>query len=246
MDCFRKEKSGRYWEIDSLRGVAIVLMIVFHFVFDLAFFGIHNLGVGDLFWWWFPRLIASIFIFLVGISLTLSWSRRRNEMGCVGHYIKRGVKIFCYGLLITLATQLFLDGGTIWFGILHFIGITIVLAIPFLGRLKMAVVGAIVVLATGLWLQGMEFSTPWLMWLGLAPTGLYTFDYFPILPWFGITLLGVVFGNLAYPGGKRMFGIRESSGFPVVRFFNCLGRNSLLIYLAHQPVLIGVVLMLFS
>jgi len=75
----------RFYEIDLLRGAAIVMMIAFHFFYDLKFFGIHNLGENSAFWWLFPRTIASTFIFLVGISLTLSysrvkkWSEKRGE-----------------------------------------------------------------------------------------------------------------------------------------------------------------------
>ena len=65
----------RFWEIDSLRGLAIVMMVIFHLIFDLYFFGIYSFNVHSGFLWWFARITAFIFIFLVGVSLSLSYSR---------------------------------------------------------------------------------------------------------------------------------------------------------------------------
>ena len=55
----------RFWEVDSLRGLAIVMMVTFHFIFDLYYFGIYSLNVNSGFLWWFARITAAIFIFLV-------------------------------------------------------------------------------------------------------------------------------------------------------------------------------------
>ena len=111
----------RYWEIDFLRGVAIIMMIVFHAIFDFTFFSSYEIDLQSGFWWLFARITASIFIFLVGISLTLSYSRKKE----FSKYLYRGTKIFSWGLVITLVTWIFLSQGFIAFGILHFIGLSI-------------------------------------------------------------------------------------------------------------------------
>jgi len=232
----------RFYEIDLLRGAAIVMMIAFHFFYDLKFFGIYNLGDNPLFWWLFPRTIASTFIFLVGISLTLSYSRVKkwSEKRKIKKYFFRGMKIFSWGLIITLITWLFLREGFVIFGILHFIGLSIILAYPFLRRRYANLLLGTALIIAGVFLSNFYVDFPWLMWLGLKPAMFYTVDYFPLIPWFGVVLLGIFFGNIIYPNGKRIFRIKEIKN-PAVNFMCALGRNSLLIYLIHQPLLVLII-----
>ena len=89
-----------------------------------------------------------------------------------------------------------------------------------------------------------SFPFPWLLWLGLKPFGFQSFDYFPMLPWFGVILLGVFAGNLLYPNGKRAFRFPNFPPNPLVRLLTFLGRHSLVIYFLHVPVLVAAVLLL--
>jgi len=73
-----KNLEKRFWEIDFLRGLAIIMMILFHLLYDLNYFGEYNLNLHSGFWWYFARMTATIFILLVGISLTLSFSRAKK------------------------------------------------------------------------------------------------------------------------------------------------------------------------
>ena len=120
---------NRYSEVDILRGIAVLMMVIFHFVFDLNYFNVYKFNIYNGFWLYFARLIAIIFIFLVGVSLTLVYYRK--NYGFLD-YFKKGSVVFGFGLLITLVTYLFLREGTIIFGILHFIGISIILGSLFL------------------------------------------------------------------------------------------------------------------
>ncbi|HDM25468.1 MAG TPA: DUF1624 domain-containing protein, partial [Thermoplasmatales archaeon] len=118
----------RFWEIDFLRAIAIFMMITFHIVFDIDYFKNYNLVSPYNFWWYFARATATLFLTLVGISLTLSYSRiihlskNRDFRKIYIKYIIRGMKIFSWGFLITFITFIFLRKGTILFGILHLIG----------------------------------------------------------------------------------------------------------------------------
>jgi len=159
-------------------------------------------------------------------------------------YLKRGIKIFCWGLAITLVTWIFFRQEFIIFGVLHFIGLSIILAYPLLKyKWQNLALGAFFI-AAGFYLKTLAFNFSWLMWLGFIPKYLYTLDYFPLLPWFGVVLTGLFFGNLFYKNNKRIFRIADWSKNYAARFFSFLGRHSLFIYLVHQPALIGLIYLL--
>lgn len=238
----------RFWEIDLLRGLAILMMIAFHVLFDLDYFGAYNLNLRSGFWLYFARVTATIFLLLVGISLTLSFSRatktQRTGKPLYRKYLKRGVKIFSWGLVITVTTWIFLREGFVLFGILHLIGISIILAYPVLKLRYWNLLIGISFMALGLYLKNVSVGYPWLLWLGLTPNSFYTVDYFPLLPWFGVVLIGVFIGNSFYANYSRNFTLRDLSRFAVIRGFCSLGRHSLLIYLIHQPLLITALYLL--
>jgi len=227
---------GRYWEIDVLRGIAVITMILFHTAFDLRFFGIASLEVSTGFWRVLAYATAGTFIFLVGVSLTISHARAEKS----GHafyirYLRRGLVIFTYGLCITAITWILMRPGTVVFGILHFIGAAIIIA-PLFFRFRSAnlLIGAGAILA-GIALAGTE-GPLWLLWLGVHPAAFSSLDYVPLLPWFGLILFGIAAGKQFYPAGVRSFAIRAEPG--MLHPLTLLGRHSLLIYFLHQPIIL--------
>ena len=234
----RHANRQRFWELDFSRGIAVLMMVTFHFAFDLAFFSIYRVPLGSLPWLVFARATAALFIVLAGVSLTISSSRGRKHK----YYLKRGLSILSLGLLITIATYLAFPQWAIWFGILHFFGVSTPLGYLALRlRSRYLLVLAALLLLSGIYLQTQSFQFPWLLWLGFQPTEFYTFDYFPLLPWFSLLLFGIVAGRKAYPSGKRAHAIREFRN-PI----SFIGRRSLLIYFVHQPILIALILLLLK
>jgi uncharacterized membrane protein len=244
-----KQSFKRFWEIDSLRGIAIIMMILFHFLYDLNYLNIYKLNLYSGYFLFFVYSIGTSFILLVGISLTLSYSRTKKSIKnkeLALKYFKRGLKIFMLGLLITIITWIYLDEGFVVFGVLHCIGISIILAYPFLHlRYCNLLLGIILVISGGI-LKNYTFDFNWFVWLGFIPHGFYTVDYFPLLPWFGVVLIGIFIGNTLYKDHKRTFKMRNLSEFKITRFFCFLGQNSLLIYLINQPLLLSIVYVIDS
>ena len=166
-------------------------------------------------------------------SLSFSRSKKiqKTRKELYMKYLKRGLKIFSWGLIITLITWTFLKEGFVVFGTLHFIGISIILAYPFLKFRFLNLLIGIIVILLGIYLNNFTFNFPWLIWLGLSPEYFYTIDYFPIFPWFGVILIGLFFGNSFYPDYTRKLQLRDISSFSLLKSFCFLGRYSLLIYL---------------
>ncbi len=235
------------WEIDVLRGIAVVAMVLYHFSYDLAYFGIFGVGffrtglgleTG--------RAIGTSFIFLAGLSLALSYQRavahQPSGRKLFRKYLGRGVRIFSYGLLITFLTWIFVPREMILFGVLHLIGASIVLAYPFLGlRLPNVALGAGCI-AIGLYLRNFDAGHPWLAWLGIRPDS-FMLDYWPIFPWFGVVLLGIFAGNALY-GDRRKQTTHVPPPLPAIRPLAFLGRHSLPAYLLHQPILLATLMLL--
>lgn len=236
------EASGRLLWIDCARGVAILMMALYHLVYDLDVFGGYALDSTSGFWARFADATAGTFIFLVGVSLTLSLARAGGRSGLFGKYLWRGIRIFGYGLLITLFFGL-LGLGAVVFGILHLIGVSIILAYPFLrlGWANVALGLGIVAAGVSLQTSGASFggalpAQALLAPLGVVPENLTMPDYRPLLPWFGVCLLGVAAGNLLR-GRLPEVALPESAS-RAASPLAFLGRHSLFIYLVHQPIII--------
>jgi uncharacterized membrane protein len=230
----------RFWEVDFIRGIAIALMIVFNYAFALSFLGLASVGGGFLFWYVFPRLVAGTFISISGLSMTLCFNHSKNKRKIA----IRGLEIFGLGMAITLVTFLTFPEEFVIFGILHMIGLAMIIGIPFLRFKRLNLIMGFALIALGLLLEGFRFDFGWLLWLGLIPANFMTFDFFPLLPWFGVTLIGIYAGNRIYRNGERKFKITDRTGNVLVRVVTFLGRNSLVIYLAHQPLLVFVLMLL--
>jgi uncharacterized membrane protein len=236
----------RFWEVDFFRGLAVVLMLLYHTIFDLNYFGIHNYILDFGFWFYLARLTAFIFVLIVGVSLVLSYNRNcelRNDSQFLLKLIKRGSRIFFLGLLITLTTYLLIGDGFIIFGVLHFIGFSIVISFPFIRLYKFNIILGSFFILMGLYVQQTTVNFPWLLWLGFSFNNFYTLDFFPLFPWFGVILIGISLGNCLYCNYERGFALPEWSNLLLVRSISTLGKKSLMIYLFHQPIVIIILLL---
>ena len=162
----------RFWEVDFLRGLAIILMVLFHFVYDLDYFGVYDVDLSSGVWFCLARFTAALFLLLVGISLVLSYSRAKllgEEDRFRFRLLKRSIWILSLAMGITLVTYFSIGKGFIVFGVLHLIGISLLLAYPFLRLQWQNFVIGLFFIAAGLYLQTVNVEFPWLIWLGLAP-----------------------------------------------------------------------------
>lgn len=226
----------RIWELDALRGLALIGMIGIHLIYDLVdLYGIlpWDQPAGYLL---FKNNYGLLFLLISGISVTLG-----------SHCVKRGLQVFCCGFLCTAATAgMVLIGAAdrsliIYYGVLHCLG-TCMLLWPLFRKLPNwgnGVLG-IILIAAGLWLRSRWFDVPaWLIPIGFTPLWFASSDYFPLLPNLGYFLLGSVIGQTVYAKRETRFpGV--SAEHPAIRFLSFCGKHSLLIYLLHQPILAGL------
>ncbi len=214
----------RFWELDALRGISILGMVVIHLLYDLQVS--LSLPLQILQNWG-----GCVFLLLSGICVTL------------GHHpIRRGLLVLGCGALCTLVTwgmyalRLASDAVIIWFGVLHCLGACMLLW-PVFRKLSAPLLGALAgsFIVLGFCLEALLLPTPFLVPLGIRYPGFVSADYFPLLPNLGFFLLGALAGRRLYREKKSLFpNVRGP------RFLCFCGRHSLAIYLLHQPLLCGI------
>ena len=230
-------KHERIQAIDLIRGVDIVLMVLFNYSVTLSYFGIIQAQPNFLYWRIFPISIASVFIFLSGAAARISFESHKEGFG--KRYFTRGWKLLIFAAFVTLFTSIFVPEGTIYFGILHFFAASSFLVPLFIKYNRLSLVAGLSIIAAGFYLQQTDFNFSYLLWLGFMPRGFSTFDYFPLIPWLGVLLLGVYSGEYI---AMKMADIKFKN--KLAGKFMFLGKNSLTVYLVHQPVLIIILLAL--
>ena len=225
---------SRIWELDALRGVCILCVIVVHFLFDLSFFGGLDLTLPA--WYVFLQEYGgAIFVVLSGVCVTLG-----------SKSVRRGLIVFACGMLITAVTygmyRLGMSGAdvVVKFGVLHLLGVCM-LVYPAFKKLPPAALAllGLAIAITGYAIRGIIVPQRWLFPLGLTYEGFTSSDYFPLFPQLGYFLIGAAIGKTAYRE-KRTFLPGAFQQTPVARFFCWCGRQSLFIYLLHQPIVYGL------
>ncbi|MBD3209794.1 DUF1624 domain-containing protein [Candidatus Micrarchaeota archaeon] len=229
----------RITEVDALRGFALLLMIAYHFFFDLWFLGVAEINIWNIEWLLFQRTVGTLFILVAGISMTLSESR--NQEGYARH-AKRGLKLIVVALLITLATWVYPHEGFIMFGIIHFLAIAAFLGPLFFRFGKWNVLLGLLIIAAGFFINAIRTDLAYFFWLGVVYEGYRPLDHYSLVPWFGLILIGIYLGQRLFPEGKQL--LRHYPKYTEKLAF--LGKHSLLIYLVHQPVIVGLILLALS
>jgi uncharacterized membrane protein len=222
--------------LDGLRGAAVLAMIAYHFGFDLNYVGwIHQNLQQDRVWMMARTLILGSFLFLAGASFALA--QHRNVQ--LRQHLARIARIAAAAILVTLGSWLVFRDSAIYFGTLHAIAVMglLLLVLPnwswgicFLGML---VIGIDVIYVN------QAFNSPALSWLGLRTFKPLTEDYVPLIPWFGACLIGCG----AMRATLRSNLLSRWNGADVMpSWLTWTGRHSLAIYLAHQPILLGMLI----
>lgn len=231
----------RLFLIDVLRGIAIVLMVLYHFCYDLTYFNVvHFDFYHNVFWLNFRNFIVTCFVFIAGISFTLATQQGIKWTS----FKKRFAMITVAAVIVSLITYFMFPGRTIFFGVLHFIAAASFLGLFFYQYYRLNLLLGVICIVAGVLIETPTFNHPWLQWIGFMTHKPATEDYVPLFPWFGIFLLGLYSGKTILRSNRlRNIAARVIENKLAFGLQTC-GQHSLLIYLLHQPVLMGVLYML--
>ncbi len=230
----------RYDRIDIARGVALIGVVVFHLCWDLRYYEF-VLWPMDTNWGWigFQKSLVAAFVGLSGLSLWLAHGK-----GIRWRPFWRRLVVLCgAAFLITVATWLTFPPAFVYFGVLHALALFALMGLLFLRLpvLPLAAIGiAIVVLGIGF--HHPAFNEKPLSWLGFWQVPPYTNDLVPVFPWFGVFLCGMALGRrLTLPEPQPVIAAPPSWG-RIAGALKWTGRHTLILYLVHQPLLLGIII----
>ncbi len=242
-------KPRRVQLMDEQRGVLIIGVVLYHLLYDLAV--LFPVGIP----WMFSNWMNSVRNICAGALIVVS--------GISCHYTRsnwrRGLRAFGLGMLLTVVTALFIPSQLILFGILHFFGSMMMLyallqplleKVPTMAGLLGSTLlffltwpifsGFIRVLGVTVYLPEFLYNKPLLFPLGFACQGIASADYYPLIPWGFLFLAGSFFGRYVRAGRLPEFCYR--SHLPLLAR---IGNHTMLIYLVHQPVIYGLLALIF-
>ncbi len=241
-----QRQTGRVHFIDELRGVFLIIIVLYHLLYD-----IDMLLSTNHFWTQEPLIeavrwvAASSFIVIAGISCHFTRSN-----------IRRGIKTLGWAMAITLITYVFMPHQVIWFGILHLLGLCMLTygaAFPALKKIPPPI-GIILSLllfvltyrifhgtiglgdSLRIALPESWYSKGYLFPLGFGVEGYFSSDYYPVMPWMFLFGFGFYLGNYITCEKLPAFFCREHN-----QFLGMIGKKTLMIYLLHQPILYTIV-----
>jgi uncharacterized membrane protein len=218
--------------LDCARGIAVIAMVIYHFTWDLSFFGFIETDINTApFWRGLARAIAGSFLFLSGISLYLAHGNNIRWSA----FLRRLAILAGAAAFVTLVTWYQFPDSYIFFGILHCLALSSLIGLMFLKvHWLVTILGSISTFALPYMFTATFFDTPVLAFLGLRTLPIRTNDFVPILPWISPMLVGIAVVQISQNLSLKTVFIAPKLSITPLQF---LGRHSLIIYLIHQPIL---------
>ena len=219
------EHKNRSLAVDVLRGCSLILMIIFHFGYDLTVFGYTHYDTNsDIEWRVFRAVIVSGFLLAVGMSSYLAYGERIDKRKLT----KNITKLFAVSALISVGSYAMYPNNWVYFGVIHFVTVALPLSLVFIHRPKLALISAIIIIV-GYFGDFLTLERPWLWSVQHLGIPTHTVDLVSFLPWFAVVLIGILLIH-----HQLLPNIRANK---VSLLLARMGQYSLLIYLLHQPLL---------
>ena len=256
-------KAKRFFEIDFIKGFATIFMIIFHFFYLMYFMDIVKFEIKQGILHMMAKISHTIFILMVGINSAISYNKFREKNKklyekdktsfnnqYIGKVAKRSLFLLLAGLTMTVLSYLGFGNLFVKFGIFHFVGVALLLAIPivhskFLSLAVTLLIGIVHVLSKTARLQAFFSSQcqniPFICFIsGVYNIKFSSLDHFSIIPYFALVTFGIFLGHLLYTDRKRKFlNEKENEKFEnyekknVVNNIGLMGKNSFIIYFFH-------------
>lgn len=242
-------KNNRFLELDLLKGIAVILMIVFHFYYMMKMTGSGNPNIYSGILKTFARISHTTFITVIGINLSISFQKwqqtMKDKMTFYKRQLFRSFKLMIAGLAITAATKQAFPEKYVRFGIFHFMSIAIIFSMFLMKfRFAIAIIGIIIAVIYQYLKNRHELVEPFCtdnpmtcFVTGIANVKYNSMDHFSLLRWLPLVCLGITIGNVFYKNNERQFKIFDNINSikenPIIKGLEWLGKRSFGIYFIH-------------
>ena len=241
-----KLENTRYNEVDFMKGLAVISMVIFHYFYLGTQMGVLNYNTSEGILHFLARFAHITFIFMVGVNMVVSKLNSENQKDYKKKQCKRIVLLLFLALVISVATYNLFPDRWVRFGILHFIAFGTILLLPVIDKPVLGLGIAILVYLINLlnqmgllsWIHDFIHEIPAFI-LGLFNTRFAAMDHFAILKFLPVIALGIFVGHQIYKSGERK--IKELNIFDKIlhkdNIIVQIGKYSLQIYIAHWIIL---------
>jgi uncharacterized membrane protein len=218
-------------------------MVLFHVAYDLEdIFGLTAFATARPPWNLVGDLAAAAFFFVFGLSAVPAAQKYASRFW--RQSIRRSGVLLFWGMTVTVVSLLFLPQMPIWFGVLHFLAVAALL-LPLFDkwRIKWLILAALLSITLGFVFAGLRVDHAFLLPLGVRPPGFASADYYPLFPFVAAVIAGVAAGKTVYRQKKQRPSLNKILPLPL-EAFAFAGRHALTIYLVHQPIIYGFLVLM--
>ena len=236
----KTEKIERCALLDTLRGLTVISMVLYHAMWDLCYlFGWKVLWFKEIGGYLWQQATCCAFILLAGFCAAMG-----------RHTVRRGIYVLLLGTGITLVTMVFMPKERILFGVLTLLGSCMFLTgllKPYLLKIPswsgLLLSGALFMVTRPINQGGLGvfskvlaalpeglYRNHFTAYLGFPHEAFFSTDYFSLMPWIFLFFVGFFLYQVC---GKNILAIHWRG----IGWVNVIGCHSLLIYVVHQPLL---------
>ncbi len=239
-------KKIRYLELDVFRGVAVVMMVIFHFLYDVNMF---HLAWIPLFtnplWIVYRETLVFLFLGVSGACLFLDHGKYGDSPNSIHGptFWKRTLKLAAGACVITVATYFYDKSLVILFGMLHFLALSAILCLPLTRAPRWALLVSFLAIAFGHMadLNNPPHYIPYIAWMGFGSLRMRSFEVMPLIPYIGYITLGIFIASHEWQAEKDYLVVRLNPLLKINHLFEKIGQHALMIYLLHRPISMAIV-----
>ena len=230
----------RYLFIDNLRGIAFLFMVIHHIFYFKDVSNEYITSYADnIFVSTSGTIARTLFIFLVGLSLTLDNNNNNNKdkNNKLKKRINRSLEIFVNALIITFITYMYFPNYFVRFGVLHFISLASLLGSYFIDKKKLTIIFMLFFLLV----KPISLNNSIIDTITGGKVNYSMMDYFPLFPWFGLVLMGIYFGQITDLSKiqNKLSNISQKL-FNENNILTKIGKNCLNLYTMHVVLLVVI------
>ena len=244
--------NNRFIELDFLKGIAVICMVIFHFFYLQYVMNIKKYPIQSGILKFLSKFAHITFILLVGVNIVVSYQKwvetQQNKKIYYKRQLMRVLKLLLAGFLITLFTRFVWPEKYVRFGIFQFLAISTLVALLTFNKLNIMIVFLIIfvilnlVIVKNYSLFNFCDKNPLFCFLtGIMNLQYNSIDHFSFIPFFPFILIGMIFAKLFYKKNKRVEGIFDQicnyiQTNKIVEFISKIGKHSFEIYFLHYYI----------